>query len=71
MSENAPRRGPGRPKGSGTGQKPWKNVSVDADIVALLAEVGAQMESELGFRPTISQTIRRLVRIHTDHLKRA
>ena len=55
-----PRRG--RPQGSGTTPPlAKKNVSVDGDTLLLLQTVQEQMEQELGFRPTLAQTVQRLV----------
>lgn len=48
----------GRPA---TGQKPTKNITVDADIQDALGEVANMFEAKFGFRPTLSQTIRHLI----------
>jgi hypothetical protein len=50
------RRKPGLPP------KQYKNITVDSDIQALLSDVADLLEKELGFRPSISQTICLLVK---------
>lgn len=38
-----------------------KNVTVDGDTLVLLQTAQEQMEQELGFRPTLTQTVQRLI----------
>lgn len=38
-----------------------KNMTVDADLIAILQGIGERLEEEWGFRPTHSQVIRHLV----------
>lgn len=40
----------------------FKNVSLDADLVEALNAMADKLESEFGFRPTLSQTVRFLIR---------
>lgn len=39
-----------------------KNISVDAELVAMLNETADDLETELGFRPTLSQTLKHLLK---------
>lgn len=51
------------PTGNKKGQPPkYKNMSVDADIVDTLNAVAEKLQEEFGFRPTLSQTLRHLLR---------
>jgi hypothetical protein len=45
-----------------TGEARYKNISVDADVIALLNSKADELEGRFGFRPTLSQTVRYLVR---------
>lgn len=55
---------------SGPGRKPMppeerrqvKNITVDADIQDRLNELADRLEEGFGFRPTISQTLRYLLK---------
>lgn len=58
VSEHKRKRG--RPTGT---RKVVKNVTLDEDAAALLGEIADQFEVELGFKPTLSQTVRRLVHV--------
>lgn len=40
----------------------YKNISVDPDIIEMLAERADKLADILGFRPTISQTLRYLLK---------
>ena len=40
----------------------YRNISVDADIVDVLRRKGVELESTLGFKPTISQTLRYMLK---------
>jgi hypothetical protein len=42
--------------------KTRKNISVDPDVQELLNEVQVELEDQFGFRPTLSQTIKYIVR---------
>lgn len=51
------------PTGNKKGQPPkYRNMSVDADIVDTLAAIAEKLKEEFGFRPTLSQTLRHLLR---------
>ena len=39
-----------------------KNVTLDADLVEALNAAADKLELEFGFRPTLSQTVRHLVK---------
>lgn len=39
-----------------------KNVTLDADLVEELNKVCDALEPQLGFRPTLSQAVRRLIK---------
>lgn len=56
----------GRPKREGPAPQK-KNVTMDGDTLILLQTAQEQMETELGFRPTLVQTVQRLV---ADYAKR-
>jgi hypothetical protein len=47
-------------------QRAWqaktKNVTVDADLIAALNAVADKLEPNFGFRPTLSQTLRYLIK---------
>lgn len=67
MTESAVtnRRKRGRPAGTGTGVvAPKKNVTIDPDALVLLQTVQEMMEQELGFRPSLAQTVKRLAAIY-------
>ena len=36
----------------------YKNITVDADIIAILNAKAAELEETFGFKPTVSQTLR-------------
>lgn len=36
----------------------YKNITVDADIIAILKTKAAELEETFGFKPTVSQTLR-------------
>lgn len=40
-----------------------KNIAVDPELITLLDEKAEELETTLGFRPTLSQTVRHL--LHT------
>lgn len=40
----------------------YKNVTVDADIIALLNGKAEELDKQLGFRPTVSQTLRYILK---------
>lgn len=40
----------------------YKNISVDADLVEKLNMKADELEHEFGFRPTLSQTLRHILR---------
>ena len=42
-------------------RKGYRNISVDGDIVKLLNTAADTLQATLGFRPTISQTLRHLL----------
>ena len=51
------------PTGNKKGQPPkYRNISVDADIVDTLNAVAEKLKEEFGFKPTLSQTLRHLLR---------
>jgi len=51
------------PTGNKKGEKPkYKNITVDADIHDLLGEVATKLNNEFGFKPTISQTLRHILK---------
>ena len=39
-----------------------RNITVDADLIGALNVAADRLENDLGFRPTLSQTVRHLVR---------
>jgi hypothetical protein len=43
-----------------------KNVTVDADLVELLNVAADRLEEKIGFRPTLSQTLRHLIKQGID-----
>jgi hypothetical protein len=43
-----------------------KNVTVDADLVELLNVAADRLEEKLGFRPSLSQTLRHLIKQGID-----
>jgi hypothetical protein len=65
---------PGRPRKHNTpeelaaARKAWRekamqrSITLDADTIATLKAEQERLEAELGFRPTLSQTIRYLVK---------
>lgn len=56
-----------RPRGRpATGRKPSKNITLDADIQDALNEVADKLAGRLGFRPTLSQTLRHLINREKD-----
>ena len=40
----------------------YRNITVDADIVAILNQKSVDLEATLGFKPTVSQTMRYLLK---------
>lgn len=57
----------GRPKREGPAFMK-KNVTVDGDTLTLLQTAQEQMGKELGFRPTLVQTIQRLIVEYTKRV---
>jgi hypothetical protein len=47
------------PEGS---HKQVKNVTLDADLVEALNATAERLEAKFGFRPTLSQTVRHLIK---------
>jgi len=45
-----------------TSKQKFKNVSLDADLVEALNGIADRLESEFGFRPTLSQAVRYLIK---------
>jgi hypothetical protein len=39
----------------------WRNITIEADVLPTLHEVMDHLEKELGFKPTLSQTVRYLI----------
>jgi len=62
----------GRPLGSkgnpGPGDR--KNVTIDAESLDALREIQAEMARDLGFEPTLKQTILRLVRVARERTEK-
>ena len=51
------------PTGNKKGQPPkYRNISVDADIVETLNAKAAELEKLFGFKPTLSQTLRHVLK---------
>jgi len=51
------------PAGNKKGEAPkYRNVTVDADLVEAIHQKADELESQFGFRPTVSQTIRYLLK---------
>lgn len=51
------------PTGNKKGEAPkYRNITVDADIHELLGKVASKLEGSLGFKPTISQTLRHILK---------
>lgn len=51
------------PTGNKSGQPPkYKNVTIDADLATLIGLLGTALSSEFGFRPTVSQSLRYIIR---------
>lgn len=46
-----------------------RNITVDADIQEKLSKLQDHLEARLGFRPTISQTLRHLIKLSGDALE--
>ena len=57
----------GRPPMDKANCKAFKMIRIDADVFAKIREAANQLEAELGFRPTITQTLRAMfsVRLKT------
>lgn len=53
----------GRPKSD---QKPWKNITVDADLLQILQAVQQKYSEEIGIPLTLSQTLRLLIKRAAD-----
>lgn len=50
------------PTGNKKGQPPkYRNMSVDADLVDLLNDKADALKEEIGFKPTLSQTLRHIL----------
>lgn len=64
MTDNAERPRRGRPPVDEP--KPRKNVSLEPDIQELLGRAQDQLEAQFGFRPTLSQTVRHILRVFSD-----
>lgn len=43
----------------------YQNVSIDADILDRLHDIQADLETKLGVRLSLSQTVRHLIHLHT------
>lgn len=41
----------------------FKNITLDADLVEALNATADKMEAEFGFRPTLSQAVRHLIKL--------
>jgi hypothetical protein len=55
------------PNGNKPGQPPkYRNISVDADIVDVINAKAAVLEETFGFKPTISQTLRYILKKETN-----
>ena len=52
----------GRPP---TGRAVKKNVTIDPESLAQLQDVQRSMASDLGFMPTLTQTVKRLIAFYT------
>lgn len=52
----------GRPRKSEDEKVKTKNITVDAELVGALNTIADRLEQQLGFRPTLSQTLRQLIR---------
>lgn len=51
------------PKGNKPGEPhKYKNISVDADLVEAINQIADDLKERLGFRPSISNTIRYLIK---------
>lgn len=51
------------PTGNTKGQPPkYKSMTIDADLVDTLNSAADKLQEEFGFRPTLSQTLRHLLR---------
>ena len=51
------------PTGNKKGQPPkYRNVTVDTDVVEILNAKAAELEKQFGFKPTVSQTLRHLIK---------
>jgi hypothetical protein len=50
-------------------RKKYKNVSIDSDIVDILNSLADELVDSFGFRPTLSQTIRYLAKLHDPDKK--
>lgn len=67
--QSTARRRRGRPQR--VGEAPTKkNVTMDGDTLTLLQTAQEQMEKELGFRPTLAQTVARLINIYAGNISR-
>lgn len=52
----------GRPKLPLDERVKTKNITVDADLVEKIGALADSLEEKFGFRPTISQTLRHLIK---------
>jgi hypothetical protein len=70
MSPGRPRKHQ-TPEELATARKAWREkamqrtITLDADTIVMLKSEQERLEGELGFRPSLSQTIRYLVRKRT------
>lgn len=44
----------------------YKNITVDADIIDILNTKAAELEDMFGFKPTVSQTLRYVLKKETN-----
>jgi hypothetical protein len=71
MSDDETKRQRGRPALSPEQRKPRKkvrNVTLDAETADRLNQIAVSMEHELGFAPTLSQTLLRLIAVYERQL---
>ncbi len=50
------------PRKSDTNYGKYRNITVDADIIEILRARSEELSQTLGFRPTVSQTLRHLLK---------
>jgi hypothetical protein len=51
-------------------KKKYKNITVDGDLVETLNSMADELVEQFGFRPTLSQTIRYLVKLQSGEIKK-